>query len=1445
MSHRSNARSIFSIVNDKQMSYDSHAVFKLTADTQLAPSAIINELSQLRVLVSRSFYENLSEKNKTRFHRFLWDTLHGLWLRSAPQVKLYSAGTLGIVLIKLAPFFADELMTTLREVIGAMTEESFLLLACFCYLSKFMSFVSLSTMLSETPIIHLFGSNASEHLPLLVKELLHLPKDFLVTLAEFFVTMAMKNPSNRHLPRAAAVIIETDPDEYVDVIKEKTPLSIIVNLFPDKLPKLSREVVENLKEKAYECLKGDGTALTEYEAACVCLSLLLKSHQIGSDEVSSQITEAMFKNSPNLNALMMLPVEERFVKTLYSFETGEVDVEEYREEAVAPPPGLDWGEEQALTNEAIGSYIGWSIEVKPVKARVRKSTITTEKANILPLMTYFSRNMQYQHELASLLMLHMKAKGDYLSAVISTLGDVADAMDHELLNELLTKLLSLKINNWVTKLWLLKMLEKMDFRVFTKSVSEKAFELIESCVIDKSEALRDYVKEVGVQVFEHCRVETFKLFIDKLIRKMDVFDRTVFEYRLSFLAHVFEATPPNWSLSFLHLAALMIEAISLFAFSAKVMMDMFAIVGTLANHLRDPAAVLHFVKLALTIVEASYQDFVGESLGLSRPQLFSSESNITSLPFQLVKIDLDLTSNPSASHAAILQGAKTAVDLLMKLQWKDFELSNDDVNYLFNLSRKLVYLFPAQINQLVANLVDLGQLNATAALNTFVKDTLKVSRSRDGLLYGARLLLLCMGKFPDWNLEQLKSEEFVRSLEMVFPKCSGIDFSIVISVQKFLEHLGIHVSDETCMKVVKRSQKRIFLDRKKEAGDDAEEEKEEAIVDASDLYPEAHAQLESSSSLFDTYEQEETEPVELPPESLLHTVQSLTPFYFLEVPVPEELFVSPLVISFCSYSGYQMKKEDAEHLFQQAITKCSAKSVFHVLRACVKSKIELDLTPYLTHRAMTSKSVFVPAFQMMTRRYRRIDTLPAPVLEYTKMFTGPDMAGFILNASGKLARSISTVLLRFDPSYFVQCFLKTKWDWRSFQILNLIHYTLNVKFPQEDYFRFIVSVISSTITSRKKRNIARRLLTVFVHKNIGSEEITKHAVSLLGCDVGLVSSLDSLQKQNDAYVVEWYYEMLVLARVTDCTKIASFLKDVLPKTTIYGQTMSLMFSPVTIESITSMLTSGLCSIRLLPFVYYGRKPDPDPTFTPQMLDLLMQQKQTMTSFTQFTIFQFAKRFGSHYLNSDKFTKKQKKAFYNFLLSNVNLDVNSGTLPYVLQEQLSFLPLFSVKSPQFKAIADKTHELFKTSIVLRDAWELLCQCCSKEKEPLHAKHVFDPYLRMFNSYHSHLVAERAAKYTLEFSEVGPNVNEIIPQCRSFYATFYAIVSIERICPEMNHDTMMNLYSAVYNKALILLNDPMMRVFAPIFALANGEHGVPKNLLAYLDETREKLLNQKST
>lgn len=1401
-------------------------MFRLRADTTKKPTTIVNDLTQVRALVCRTFYGSLSHKGKEAFHRFLWETLHGLWQHPVAQVRLASASTLGHILIRLAPFYADEFMATLRDVIAAMTDESFLLLACFCYLSKFMSFVSLTAILSETPIIHLFGEDASEHLPRLVKELLHLPKEILITLAEFFVNMALKNPANRHLPRAAAVIIETDPDEYVGVITTKMPLSIVIALFPDKLPVLSDEIVTDLKTRAYECLQDP--VLAEYGAACTCLSLLLKNNQVTRDEVEDHISEDVFQNSPSLSALMMLPVNEKLVKTLYRPDAGLEQSETQQ---------VEWGDEPFSASATPSGSFASSL-LLDTKFDESEMPLITEKQYVVPLLTYFSCNPNHEKELASLITAHLNSNSEHLSNALAILGDASDIFEASVLNKMVVEVISLKSNNWIMKLWILKMLAKMDFAKFTKSTSDKVFQLIDECAVDKSEALRDCAKEVCIQIEEHCRVDTFKLFVDKFIRRIDVFDPVEFEYRLSFLAVLFESTSSTWTMSFAHLASLLVEAVTMFSVSARVMMDMFSIVGVLACDLKDPGIILYFVQLALTIVEAGYHEFMGEVLALSRPRVFASVINADALPFQVVKVDTDLTSNPSVWHTSILPGTKSAVDLLMRIQWDEFELNAEEVAYLFNLSCRLLHLFPAQINRLVANLLDLGMFTA-CSLHPFIEETLKVSKARDGLVSGAKLLATCTERLEDFELHQYDTDEFVGSLEFVFQKCSGLDFLVVLAVRNFLASMKVNVPDDVYLKAVKPSQRRFLLERIKD--DEVTVDDDDNLVDGTDLYMDSSAIFTFPTSVLDELEDDEVAfPSTLSVgESLLNSVQSLTPFYFSEFPIPDELFVSPLITAFCTYSTYKLKKTEAEVLFSHAITKCNAKCVFHVLRVCLKNGVFIDLRAYLRNALMLSRSVFPVAFQMLTTGYKRIDDLPPEIMEYVKTFTGDDIADFVLNTSGRLWRNVSVAIMRFDPTYFIQAML-SKRKLKARQIVNLIHYTTAVNFPPDEYFSFIVSVISTTIDSHKKCNIARRLLTVFIHTNSKNEAIVRKAMNLLSCDVGSVSSAELLRKRHAAYAIEMYYEMLTLQKVTDCTDVATVLREVFSKSMIFGQTINLLFSPITVESVTALLQSNFCSVRLLPYVFYGTKSTPDVSMTLPMFTLLTQQKLPATSFTEFVVLHFVKGLITTYVKSEQFTKRQAKDLYNYFIESTNLRLNSGSLQAALQVLLEFLGVFPVKSRQFSAISERVEKLFETSVVPREAWEIVCHCCSRKKEHLHTKDVFDPHLRLFTSYQSHLIAERAAKYTLEFGDFGSDVASVIPVCRSFYATFYAIVSVERISPDMVHDSLLNLYSSVFNRALTMLNDPLLRVFAPIFALLNGELDLPEELVLYLNDTKEKML-----
>jgi hypothetical protein len=132
----------------------------------------------------------------------------------------------------------------------------------------------------------------------------------------------------------------------------------------------------------------------------------------------------------------------------------------------------------------------------------------------------------------------------------------------------------------------------------------------------------------------------------------------------------------------------------------------------------------------------------------------------------------------------------------------------------------------------------------------------------------------------------------------------------------------------------------------------------------------------------------------------------------------------------------------------------------------------------------------------------------------------------------------------------------------------------------------------------------------------------------------------------------------------------------------------------------------------------------------------------------------------------------------------------------------------------------TEALFHSSII---PLERLSQCCKRLREPSHAKTVFETYLRRWSSYQSHVLTAKAAECVLSFNPGTSNVSDIIPIARRFFATWCAVVAVEKSVPGMNHAAMQNMFWHGHEIALQLLNDPVMKPFSPIRVVGWGSPG----------------------
>ena len=279
---------------------------------------ILAELSIIRQKINRAYFVSLDSKQIKFLYTFLWRTLDTIYKNGQPSVRIAASNTLGSILMKLGPYYYQNLMQSLQTVISSVTDESILLLSCFCYLSKFFNSQLIHQIISETPIFHLFGVNDSDHLVPLIEGLMHLPSDFLLTIAEFLFMLAQKYPNNRHFARASARLFSIDPSRFSAVLTENTPLSIICLMYPRTIPSIATEKLEKLIQRCFTAIKSENQGI-EVDYACIVLNSLYKSEQISADRIKELVTTEMVMKSSSIGPLLSLPIEEKIVKPLFTY----------------------------------------------------------------------------------------------------------------------------------------------------------------------------------------------------------------------------------------------------------------------------------------------------------------------------------------------------------------------------------------------------------------------------------------------------------------------------------------------------------------------------------------------------------------------------------------------------------------------------------------------------------------------------------------------------------------------------------------------------------------------------------------------------------------------------------------------------------------------------------------------------------------------------------------------------------------------------------------------------------------------------------------------------------------------------------------------------------------------------------------------------------------------
>jgi len=1413
---------------------DRSPLFSLSKTCSIDNTSIPQELLRVKSMVDKLFYESIPKEEKFQFLSFLWETVPYIWENGAQHVKLTASSVLGYIIMKLSPFYYIDLMKSLQESVIIISSGSFLLLSSFAYLTRYFLEDELKIIIEETPLLHLFQFDDSERIISIVKSLQNMPSMFYKTLVEFLVSLSMKNPMNRHIPKAITSIVSKNPSNYCSYISNSLPMFIIIAFIDGGAQINDERFLDDTKRAVMPLVFDKCDSINEYEQACFIINYMVSIGFIKAKEIMDLVDNDVVKNSKSISALLSLPISPIVIQSLYTYFPPQINhiptvnvfaFNEYSTESSPLVPIEEANKENSQPNK-----IDYS-EHNSNKF-YDFGSIECDSQYVLPLLSFFSRDPLFINELVALLSKTIDPSRSEFPSSLKILSTVSKSISVDQLNSLLFKVFSIDTQNWINQFWTLKLIGTLDFESLTKPLFQKALELIELASISKSDKLRMEAKKIATIIHDNMKIESFKGFIDNYIRRIDIFNSYEFELRLSFISYVFLYRTGGWTLSFLHIASLVSESVSVFDFSQLMLEDIFYILSVFSSNLRQPPTTLLFVQHAIGVIVSSYLAFSGIPIEVPKTDLFNSR---ISHSITIDSIETDVITCQTFSHVDITKCAKAAVVFLNRVQWAEMFLPSTEIEALIKFSELIFPLYGDDSNQIVISLLDAGEISIEP-IKAYIYFAIKHSNSNDRVLSIIQIMCISHERFQLDFLE-FDSKFLLDYLLSHLDEFSNISFLTVLSMKNFLSYYNINISDEIFNKMVNPREKHLLYSAslsQKLMNLPIINEMPEALdqIKLSELQSDSSSDSESD----DEQSFSSTDSINLPPSSFSMEeksteyeysdvsafISSITPFVAGKHQIPTEVLTSSHIISLMSFSRARISQSQVYCFLESAMSQNSLRAISSVLRYCVHNKIFYPPEKIICCECCHNRRFLPLLFQILSMKWKRYCDLPNIVYSFITTMTSSDLVSFVFDSSTN--RKLAVSLIRFEPSFFLRSFDEMD-HFKSKEIESFLIFFQYIQFNIENSIHFISKVIDLTKNSHKKRKLALRLLLLFVQYRIEkNEKISAFASSFLNKTISeREKSKDGSYEQKDVELLELAHLCIVLKGCKEAKKSSSIISIFMGKNTPFFNFISFFSSSPSLDDYKTVSESSFSSVSYLPFQFLSSELKKNSSYivSKEMIDIIFKPHRYPTPIFYYELFTFL---------SFLLTKNQRKLIlsegFNYWIKNVSLHPSSSTIHQTMLIIKVSHGLLSSKSSEIAKMISLFGPLFEYPIVPNSSIESLLLLSIRIKDPQFALSIITPHIRIFQSYSTHSISESLSVFSLKHIDYfDNNLVTIVPLSKSFFPVFYASVSIMKLKQGMNYSDLESCFNEKYSKAFALYNNPHKKHISIFIALLDENQDLP--------------------
>ncbi|OHT12923.1 hypothetical protein TRFO_17079 [Tritrichomonas foetus] len=1048
---------------------------------------------------------------------------------------------------------------------------------------------------------------------------------------------------------------------------------------------------------------------------------------------------------------------------------------------------------------------------------------------VVPLMTYFKRFPQYQNELCNLILYSISSitsnkdsqSNDTIYAALKVITESQQTIQSEPLNCILYEVFSLKTEDVGLKVKILELIGALKGDVLTRVVADKLNKLVDEASISKIEILQKHAKKAFVSFSNHTSMDLFKFFFDMYVQKLDIFDETTFSRRLSFIAYVIHHIPGNWSLSFISLAAFLDEAISIFTFHRRILLDILKVMTAFAPRIQNHNLLLPFIKQAVNVIESNYCEYSGSPVFSQKTPLFeNSYSRVNTL----VSADIDPISNPKLCHRTVFKCGIVAYSFLANIQWNLFNLTKEDKQVLTQIIVHCAPILPKETCDFLTNIHDMDII-AKESLDRSLNLIVRSIKTGDDIIAFSQLFTIIHNKFSELN----KTDALMDKIIKILPTMSNLTYAQILALKQLLAHYNVKVDSK------------IF----------------ENIIHPNYLHKLLNGQLpdDNNASKILDMDNEEEENLEniviLDDNELSSLVVSITPLVYANLDISPELLLSPKVICFCQNSTAFIDEEQCNQLFDFALNNLSSRTLFYILRYSQKYHYDLKLEEKLDNPIIHSKRMFQTVFISLTDGKHGFDSLSILAQKYLRELFCGDFSSYVLNAAA-FERKNAIMLLKFDPPYFLNKFKQIQ-EFTKQQLANLCIYTQNVRFPHDDYFEFIIHLVSRYSDSASHRNIVRRILTIWA-LIYGSKLKTtaKELYSLIHCELGDLKTTSNNNKLfmqlTAADFVEFCYGAIVASKFMECTDLTDKLTSIFGKSTPYYHMLHYIYhTEVNLEILQEVPNYFLTSIKVQVMNGYGKylKNNHDYKMSFEIIQELTGRNWNNISPNSVPVNESYILLITNLLLID-LPYQDFKLLFKCLFDNLSYSINSSTASRCIG-------LFKTIDGKIPARSDLHNDLISKLNIMLGTSQLpnpnFCDIFAAVAKHAGKFEIFvsrmKDYIVKTQSYSMANIAESVALHLMQASNDVSEANNVLPEIPDFYTYFNAIVSMEKKNRSMVHLQLQKKYKGAHLRALEMLKEPKFRLFAPLLALIKDDIEVPEKLKEYLSLIERKIQREHVT